>query len=99
MAVRMGGSLARDLRATGHVGSFKVYETLSFSGVAADDGGVGSREEEFLVVAILPLDHVRGSSLFSVNFDNDAMSIGLACPMPSDQDVIANTCQHCASHR
>jgi hypothetical protein len=74
-----------------------MIKFFTSSCVIAHDGGVGSREKEFLVIAIVPLDDVRRFSLFISNFADYAMTIGLAHPMSSDQDVVTNFCEHGAS--
>lgn len=49
------------------------------------------------MVAIIPLHNVRWFPLIVVNLQNETMTIRLAHSMPSDEDSIANSCEHDAS--
>ena len=67
--------------------------------VAADYGGVGSWEVEFVVVAVVPLDDIGRLPMFMFNLENDTMTIRLAHSISPDQDPVTNFCEHDVSDR
>jgi hypothetical protein len=49
------------------------------------------------MVAVVPLDDIGRLPLFMANLENDALTIGLAHSMSSDQDSITYFCEHDSS--
>jgi hypothetical protein len=65
--------------------------------LAVDDGGVGSREVELFMVAIVPSDEIGRFPVLMSHLENDAVTIRLTRPMPSNHDSVSNLCVHGAS--
>jgi len=46
------------------------------------------------MITVSPSDQVGRLPIRTANLEDDAMTIRLACPMPSNHDVVTNFCEH-----
>jgi hypothetical protein len=58
------------------------------------DCGVRAREEERLVPGISPADHVRRTTIWSVDLEHEGISIGFTDMMTLHDEAITNCCFH-----